>query len=135
MASTDTFRGYPTSLLVSVKHMGKAILGDDALYEAAQAYTDPAKGGGNFGPALLTEDCNISVTPPSPGAKPKAAAPAAPAAPPKGDDGKSADADPWAGYEIHDLKALLKERGITAPRVLTPGKAIELLEAAGVKPE
>jgi hypothetical protein len=129
MASTDNFRGYPTSLLVSVKHMGRAILADDALYEAAQAYTDPSKGGGNFGPALLTEDCNISVTPPTVGVKPKAAAPVAP---PKVEE--EPKEDPWAGYEIHDLKALLKENGITAPRVLTPGKAIELLEAAGVKP-
>lgn len=129
MASTDQFRGYPISLLVSVKHMGKAILNDDKLYEAAQAYTDPAKGGGNFGPALLAKDCNVSVTPASV-VKPKPVA--APVAPPKVDD--DPNADPWAGHEIHDLKALLKDNGITAPRVLTPGKAIELLEAAGVKP-
>jgi hypothetical protein len=72
MASTDTFKGYPTDLLTRVKGMGRAIIGDDALYDAAQEYTDPAKGGGNFGPALLAADCTVSVTPTAP---PRAAAP------------------------------------------------------------
>jgi hypothetical protein len=133
MASTDTFRGYPTSLLVSVKHMGKAILGDDALYGAAQAYSDPARGGGNFGPAILAEDCSVSVTPASV-VKPKKAAATAPSEPPAKTGKEDETTDPWAGYEIHDLKALMKEHGVVGPRVLTPGKAIELLEAAGVKP-
>lgn len=131
MASTDTFRGYPTSLLVSVKHMGKAILGDDTLYEAAQAYSDPSRGGGNFGPSILAEDCNVSVTPASAVKQTKVAAPTEPPAKTETEDETK---DPWAGYEIHDLKALMKEHGVVGPRVLTPGKAIELLEAAGVKP-
>lgn len=129
MASNDTFRGYPTDLLTRVKNMGRAIIGDDALYEAAQAYTDPAKGGGNFGPALLAEDCTVSVTPVAARA---AIAPARVVEPPKKtDDGT----DPWAGYEVHDLKDLMKANGLTPPRVLTAGRAIELLEAAGVKPD
>ena len=131
MASNDTFRGYPTDLLLRVKNMGRAIIGDDALYEAAQAYTDPAKGGGHFGPALLAEDCTVSVTPGSPRAA--AAAPAPVETPKKKTE--SDDADPWAGYEVHDLKELMKAKGLTPPRVLTAGRAIELLEAAGVKPD
>lgn len=129
MASTDTFRGYPTDLLTRVKNMGRGIIGDDALFEAAQAYTDPARGGGHFGPALLAEDCTVSVTP----GTPRAAAAAAPVESPK--QKTADDADPWAGYEVHDLKELMKEKGLTPPRVLTAGRAIELLEAAGVKPD
>lgn len=130
MASTDTYKGYPTDLLTRVKGMGRAIIGDDALYEAAQEYTDPAKGGGNFGPALLAADCTVSVTPTAP---PRAAAPVVPAPAPKKE--AADDADPWAGYEVHDLKELMKSKGLTAPRVLTAGRAIQILEAAGVKPE
>lgn len=132
MAPNDTFRGYPTDLLLRVRHMGRGIIGDDALYEAAQAYTDPAKGGGHFGPALLAEDCTVSVTPGTPRAA-TVPAPAAPAAPPS--TTSTDDADPWAGYEVHDLKELMKAKGLTPPRVLTAGRAIELLEAAGVKPD
>src|SRR6266571_1735035 len=129
MASTDTYKGYPTDLLTRVKNMGRSILGDDALYEAAQEYTDPAKGGGNFGPALLAKDCTVSVTPASPQTEsPPAAAPEA-----AKKQEKEADSDPWVGYEVHDLKDLMKAKGLTPPRVLTAGRAIELLEAAGVK--
>lgn len=128
MASTDTFRGYPTDLLTRVKNMGRGIIGDDDLFDAAQAYTDPAKGGGRFGPALLTADCTVSVSP----GTPRAAAAPAPVEPPKKE---ADDPDPWAGYEVHDLKELMKAKGLTPPRVLTAGRAIELLEAAGVKPE
>src|SRR3954468_24787331 len=106
MASTDTFKGYPTDLLTRVKGMGRAIIGDDALYEAAQAYTDPAKGGGNFGPALLAADCTVSVTPVAAQA---AIPPARVLETPK----KTGDeADPWAGYEVHDLKELMKSNGL-----------------------
>jgi hypothetical protein len=127
---TDTYKGYPTDLLVRVKNMGRGILGDDALYDAAQEYTDPAKGGGNFGPALLAVDCTVPVTPAAP---PRAeAAPAAPPSPPK--TKVAEETDPWAGYEVHDLKELMKASGLTPPRVLTAGRAIKLLEAAGVKP-
>jgi hypothetical protein len=66
MASTDTFKGYPTDLLTRVKGMGRAIIGDDALYDAAQEYTDPPRAAATSDPRCWPR------TAPSPSRRPPA---------------------------------------------------------------
>lgn len=122
------FRGYSVSLLQSVAHLGKAILDDDALYEAAQAYAATAVPGGigSYGPALLTEDATVvvkSVTAHQlPASEPKAV--------PVSDEAEKS----WDAYELADLIAKAKAAGIPLPKVKTPGKVIAALDAAGVTP-
>lgn len=129
------FQGYPVELLRGLAHLGKAIIGDDALFAAVQEYNESATPGGVgvLGPALLTKDCTIVVTsatvnkvPDSAGPAPKPAIVAA---------ARSDDEDPWADQSLDDLLALVKRHGVEVPgRVKTPGKLIAALEAAGVTP-
>jgi hypothetical protein len=123
---SDTYKGYPIDLLMKIKHLGRSVVGNDALYDTAQEYTDPSKGGGSFGPAITARDASQSVTPPQPRSKPAATLPVPTVAL------ADSPADPWEGLDVLDLKALMSQHGITPPRTLTVGKAISLLEAAGV---
>ena len=127
IANPGEFRGYSVSLLQSVAHLGKAILDDDALYEAAQAYAATAVPGGigALGPALLTEDASVVVQSITAHKLPALAKTAEPVA--------SDDAS-WDKYEIADLIAKAKTAGVVLPKVKTPGKVIAALEAAGVTP-
>lgn len=120
----DTYRGYNIDLLLKIKHLGRAVVGDDALYEAAQAFTSAAVGGGLYGPALTSETPGMSVTPPQP-----TRAVTLPVATVALAD---SSADPWDGCDVVELKGIMQAHGLTPPRTLTVGKAISLLEAAGV---
>ena len=127
IANPGEFRGYSVSLLQSVAHLGKAILDDDALYEAAQAYAATAVPGGigSLGPALLTEDASVVVKSITAHTLPVSDPTPAPVA--------SDDAS-WDTYELADLIAKAKTAGVVLPKVKTPGKVIAALEAAGVTP-
>lgn len=126
------FRGYPVDLLRGLKGLGPALVDNPALYAAAQEYNDSATpgGAGSLGPAMLTEDCNITVTSSTMHTVPEAiAAPkVTPVREPVGDD-------PWAAHDLTDLLELVRINNVEVPgRVKTPGKLIAALEAAGVKP-
>ena len=128
IANPGEFRGYSVSLLQSVAHLGKAILDDDALYEAAQAYAATAVPGGigSLGPALLTEDASVVVK--------SITAHTLPAPEPKVAPVSDEQAATWDSYELADLIAKAKTAGVVLPKVKTPGKVIAALEAAGVTP-
>jgi hypothetical protein len=123
----DTFHGYKVDLLTSIKNLGRSIVGNDDLFDAAQEYTDPTIGGGIFGPALITKDCTICVTPP--------ARDSAPVAEVEPVDPEVATEDPWADYTLVDLRDLMRQHDIVVPHALSYGKAIAALDEAGVKPE
>lgn len=123
---SDTFRGYNIDLLLKIKHLGRAVVGDDALYEAAQAFTAASVGGGLYGPALTSQTPGVSVTPP----QPKQASATLPI--PTVANADTEPADPWEGCDVVTLKGIMQAHGLTPPRTLTVGKAISLLEAAGV---
>ena len=127
-ATPGEYRGYSITLLQSVAHLGKAILDDDALYEAAQAYALTAQPGGigAMGPALLTDDCTVVVKSVTAHTLPKSETKPAPVS-----DEKEAT---WDAYELPDLIAKAQSAGLTLPKVKTPGKVIAALEAAGVAP-
>lgn len=126
----STFRGYDTDLLISLKAHGRALVGDDALYDAAQAYTDPATGGGVYGRALLD-------------VAPQRAFPAS--ARDVDDDTveresamaiaeEDEDASPWDAYDLITLRDLLKANNVEFPRTMTKGGAIKRLDAANISP-
>lgn len=123
----STFRGYDTDLLISLKAHGRALVGDDALYEAAQEYTDPATGGGVFGPAL--RDANFQPSPPRPTSFLDIEI----------DEGTTVleveedeDASPWDAFDLITLRDLLKANNVDFPRTMTKGGAIKRLEAANI---
>jgi hypothetical protein len=122
----DTFHGYKVDLLTSIKNLGRSIVGNDDLFDAAQEYTESSKGGGMFGPALLTTDCNISVTPPARESQPPVEAEPV--------DPEVATEDPWADYTLVDLRDLMRQNDIVVPHALSYGKAIAALDDHGVQP-
>lgn len=137
----STFRGYDTDLLISLKAHGRALVGDDALYEAAQEYTDPATGGGIFGPALReigpqrrvpaalldvengTDHAGLPT--PTPVMSPVEHASAELR-------GEEEDAYPWDAFDLITLRDILKANNVDYPRTMTKGGAIKRLEAANI---
>lgn len=53
--------GYSVDLLREIHHLGRAVVGDDKLYEASQTYADPKRGSGIFGPALTASDSSKPI--------------------------------------------------------------------------
>lgn len=135
-ANPNEFQGYPVDLLRGLKGLGKAIIDDDALYTAVQAFHESATEGsalGVLGPALLTKDPTIVVTSATVHAVPDDIG--KPAPPPRDEDGEDGGADGWDAYDLHGLLALVKQHKVQVDgRVKTPGKLIAALEAAGVQP-
>jgi hypothetical protein len=129
--NTTEFMGYPIDLLKGLSGMGRALVDDDALFEALTAFTTANDGtaGSVFGPALLTKDATTIVqsttvvsVPEDLGKPDVVAAPVAPDA-----------AQGWDALELDDLIALAAEKGVTVPgRVKTHGKLVAALEAAGI---
>lgn len=121
----STFRGYDTDLLISLKAHGRALVGDDALYEAAQEYTDPTTGGGIFGPAIR----DVAPQRPVPASFLDIEI----------DEGTTVleveedeDASPWDAFDLITLRDLLKANNVDFPRTMTKGGAIKRLEAANI---
>lgn len=130
VANPNEFEGYPVDLLKGLAGMGKALIGDDKLFAAVQAYNASAVAGGAgvLGPALLTKDASITVK----GAQwihvPEEVVAAKPVAP-------VADVSKWDDYDLQGLLDKVKQHGVTVDgRVKTPAKLIAALEAAGVTP-
>jgi hypothetical protein len=129
---STTFRGYPIELLIKVKAMGRSLI-DDALYEASQAYTDPKRGGGTLGPALLAADSSVSVTPATVRSVPQdggAVTTASPVATVDPDD----DSSPWGRFTLLEIRDILVASGVKVPRTMTKGGAIRRAEEAGLTP-
>lgn len=128
--STDTFRGFPVDLLMALKHHGRALVGNDELYDASQAYTDPSMGSGVFGRALL------ETQPILPNAPPLTMTPL-----PETDDEAEDPPQPmeddtslWDAYSLLELRDLLTTNKIPFPRTMTKGRAMALLDGAHISP-
>lgn len=127
-ADPSLFHGFPVDLVQGLQGFGRAVIDNDALYEAVQAYqeTVASVGGAVLGPALLTTDATQPVRglhwhripsdlkpAPAPSAKAEAT---------------------FETMELDDLMALAAKHNVVLGRVKTPGKVIAALEAAGVTP-
>lgn len=130
-AAESTFRGYPIDLLIKVQTMGRALI-DEALYEASQAYTDPKRGSGTLGPALLASDSSISVTPASVRSPDPVATLSDAPTPGAGDDEE--EVSPWDRFSLLEIRNLLKANNVTYPRTMTKGGAIRRATDAGLVP-
>lgn len=157
---TTLFRGYSTDVLLSMKSMGRALVGDDDLYDAAQAYTDPAKGGGIFGPALIGTDAPVAIVVAAPTFPASLQAPGDdadrhgatlvmsgttlsrlesqqstdPDAPPDSESDTEDEPSPWDRFELLELRDILKKNEVEFPRTMTFAGAVKRLEDAGITP-
>lgn len=120
----STFRGYDTDLLISLKAHGRALVGNDALYDAAQEYTDPATGGGIYGRALLDTAPQVD----------RRRVPDTQVSEDEPEDADGEEADPWEHLSILQLRDLLKEHKVEFPRTMTRWGAIKRLTAANISP-
>lgn len=124
--STTTFRGYAVDLLMSLKAHGRALVGNDDLYDAAQAYTDPTKGSGVFGPALLDVAPQLE--------RRRAIEPTVAVDEEEDPVDEDDDRSPWDTYDLITLRDILKANNVEFPRTMTKGSAIKRLDAAHITP-
>src|ERR1035437_6530184 len=120
--STDTFRGFPVDQLMALKHQGRALIDNDELYDAAQAYTDPAQGSGMFGRALLdvAPQTGITIRNTDDNRGLIVTAPDLPDDPPEEED----EGKPWEALSLLQLRDLLKVNNVEFPRTMTRWGAI-----------
>ena len=122
------FRGYPIDLLQGLHGSGRAVIDNDALYDAVQAFHETAQGnkGTILGPALLTADATQPVRGQHWYSVPADLRPAPAPSP--------AAEQTFETMDLDALIALAATHNVPLGRVKTPGKVIAALEAAGVTP-